>query len=158
MTKRTNNRNETTNCTVDEVPTLAKVLSKATASGDEVVYFGQTPTYREIIQTAGAVPVQVGGDSTMKVLDLASLVGALTPRTRAIVLGGTEGFPKNAAWRAMLATLAQLLTTARNVFGRPVYLITEESANIPCSDQPGAKRLVDFYPFTRISRMSARAV
>jgi hypothetical protein len=158
MTKQTNDRwNRLTSCAVEELPTLATVLSMETAAGDEVVYFGQTPTYDEVIQTAGAVPVRVSGDLSMKAFDLASLVAVLTPRTRAIVLGNPDGFPGSAASRAMLATLAQLLTTARNIFGQPVYLITDESANIPCGDQPGAKKLVDFYPFTRISRMSTLA-
>lgn len=154
-TRKNNGSNQTAGCSIQETPTLASVLSMATTPGDEVIYFGHAPSFDEVIQTAGAIPVHVGSDLSTQALDMAALVSALTPRTRAIVVGGADGLPGNAFSRAMLATLTQLLTTARNIFGQPVYLIADESANISCGDQPGAKRLADFYPFTRLSRTAA---
>ena len=140
-----------------EIATLASVLSMATGPGDEVIYFGQAPSYDEVIRTAGAIPVRVSTDPSSPVLDMAALVSTLSPRTRAIVVGGRDGFPAAAVTRAMLATLAHLLTTARNIFGRPVYLIADECANISCGDRPGSKKLADFYSFTYVSRLARTA-
>jgi hypothetical protein len=121
----------------DGLSTLETDLSQTAGSGDEVIYFGPSPAVLAAIQAGGAVPVQAGHDSGEV---LPALLAALTARTRAVVLEpSTESLSA-----AFLAGLARLLATARNIFGRPIYLIGEGNA-------PAQARLESMYPFTCFS-------
>lgn len=106
---------------------LAAALAKATSTGDEVIYFGEASKYESLIKANGALPVQIQTDAPDLGLDMAALVRALTPRTRAVLVAREDSAAGEPLPKATMAMLTRLLTTAQNIYGGHVSLVTEEA-------------------------------
>ncbi|MGF1937011.1 MAG: aminotransferase class I/II-fold pyridoxal phosphate-dependent enzyme [Nostoc sp. ChiQUE02] len=128
---------------------LTICLQMLTEMGDEVIII--TPpwlNYRRMIHVAGAVPVGVPVNPTTFDLDLDAIAAAITERTRAIVINS----PHNPTGKIFSATtlqqLASLLTNASNRYGKPIYLISDETFSRIVFDQRTCPSPTQFYPFS----------
>ena len=117
---------------------LAAALDAIADPGDEII-FNSPPWffYEALTLDRGAVPVRVGVDRDTWDLDLRAIAGALTPRTRAIIVNS----PHNPSGRIYqpdtLRALAALLAAHEQKVGRPVYLLSDEAYyRIVFDDQP----------------------
>jgi aspartate aminotransferase len=124
-------------------------LQMLTEMGDEVIII--TPpwlNYRRMIHVAGAVPVGVGVNPITFDLDLDAIASAITERTRAIIINS----PHNPTGKIFSATtlqqLASLLTNASNDYGKPIYLISDETFSRIVFDRRTCPSPTQFYPFS----------
>jgi len=107
---------------------LAAALRAIVDAGDEVIYLSPPWFfYPQMIMTLGALPVRVDLPAPSFELPLAAIEGAITPRTRAIIVNS----PHNPTGRILqpdeLSGLAQILDRATERNGSPVYLLSDES-------------------------------
>ncbi|HET8970765.1 MAG TPA: aminotransferase class I/II-fold pyridoxal phosphate-dependent enzyme, partial [Candidatus Nanopelagicales bacterium] len=107
---------------------LAVLFQALLDPGDEVVY--SLPPwflYEPMLVAAGAVPIKVRVREDDNDLDLDALAAAIGPATRAVIVNT----PSNPTGRVhppdTLAALASLLTEKSRRFGRPIWLISDES-------------------------------
>jgi|ERR671933_2229054 aspartate aminotransferase len=128
---------------------LTICLQMLTEIGDEVIII--TPpwlNYRRMIHVAGAVPVGVAVNPTTFDLDLDAIAAAITKRTRAIVINS----PHNPTGKIFSATtlqqLANLLTNASHRYGKPIYLISDETFSRIVFDGQTCPSPTQFYPFS----------
>jgi aspartate aminotransferase len=128
---------------------LTICLQMLTEIGDEVIII--TPpwlNYRRMIHVAGAVPVGVAVNPTTFDLDLDAIAAAITERTRAIVINS----PHNPTGKIFSATtlqqLANLLTNASHRYGKPIYLISDETFSRIVFDGQTCPSPTLFYPFS----------
>lgn len=106
---------------------IAVALAALVDVGDEVVY--SDPSwffYRSMILAAGATPVRVQVRADDHDLDLDGLAGAITDRTRLVIINT----PHNPTGRiyppSTLEGLSAILTAASDRFGAPIYLLSDE--------------------------------
>lgn len=128
---------------------LAMCLQMVAATGDEVIII--TPpwlAYRRMIYLTGAMPVGVPVNPTTFDLDLEAIAGAITERTRAIIVNT----PHNPTGKIFSATtleqLASLLTDASNRYGKPIYLISDEAFSRVVFENRTCPSPTQFYPFS----------
>jgi len=106
---------------------IATALGTLVDIGDEVLY-SDPPWffYESMILASGASPVSVPVRAEDHDLDLDAIAGALTQRTRMVIVNT----PHNPTGRiyppSTLAALAQILTDASERFGRPIYILSDE--------------------------------
>ena len=130
---------------------IAVALDTLVDVGDEVVY--SDPSwffYRSMVLSTGAVPVSVpiGDDHD---LDLDRIAGAITEKTRMVIVNT----PHNPTGRiyppSTLQGLAEVLTEASDRFGAPIHILSDEPyARLVFSDA-GFTSPAQFYPATLIS-------
>ncbi len=124
-------------------------LQMLTEMGDEVIII--TPpwlNYRRMIHVAGAVPVGVPVDSITFDLDLDLIAAAITERTRAIIVNSPHN-PTGKIFSAItLEQLANVLTNASNRYGKPIYLISDETFSRIVFDRRTCPSPTQFYPFS----------
>ena len=117
--------------------------------GDEVIFI--TPPwffYEALIVDAGAVPVRVQVNPETFDLDLAAIEGAITPKTRAIIVNSPNN-PTGKIYPAeTLEQLAQLLTSASERYGKPIYLLSDEAYRRIVFDDRQYISPAKFYPNT----------
>ena len=106
---------------------IAVALGALVDVGDEVVYFDPSWFfYRSMILAAGATPISVPLRSDDHDLDLDRLAGAITERTRLVIVNT----PHNPTGRiyppSTLQGLARVLGEASDRFGAPIYLLSDE--------------------------------
>ena len=107
---------------------LTVVLNSIVDRGDEVIFI--TPHwffYEGMIMGAGGTAVKVAFDSTRFDLDLAAIKGAITSRTRAIIINSPNNPTGKIYSHETLADLGLLLEAASVKNGRTIYLISDES-------------------------------
>lgn len=131
---------------------IATALGTLVEAGDEVVY-SDPPWffYESMILNHGAVPVSVPVRADDHDLDLDRIAGAITEKTRLLIINT----PHNPTGRiyppATLQALADLLTEASNRFGRPIYLLSDEPySRLVFSGNEFVSPAV-YYPYTLIS-------
>ena len=117
--------------------------------GDEVVY--SLPPwflYEPMLIAAGAVPVKVRVREDDDDLDLDALAAAIGPATAAVIVNT----PSNPTGRihppATLAALAALLTDASQRYGRPIWLIADESYSRLVYRDAEFRSPTEFYPYS----------
>jgi aspartate aminotransferase len=117
--------------------------------GDEVVY--SLPPwflYEPLVLEAGLVPVKVSIDRATLDLDLDAIAGAITPRTRIVIVNS----PNNPTGRiyppATLERLAAILDEASERNGRRIFLISDEAYNRIVFDDAQFRSPVEFYPWS----------
>lgn len=105
------------------------ILLRALADpGDEVVFVSPPWFFYEtLIIAAGATPVRVYADRTTFDLDLEAIEGAITPRTRAIIVNSPNNPSGRIYPRPLLDQLARVLTDASARHGHPIYLLSDEA-------------------------------
>ena len=115
--------------------------------GDEVVFVSPPWFFYEtLILSTGATPVRVYADRETFDLDLDAIAGAITPRTRAVIVNS----PNNPSGRIYspetLDSLAAVLGEASERIGRPVYLLSDEAYNRVVFDDREFPTPVTRYP------------
>ncbi|MBW3557021.1 MAG: aminotransferase class I/II-fold pyridoxal phosphate-dependent enzyme [Actinobacteria bacterium] len=109
---------------------LAIAMATLVRPGDEVI-FSSPPWffYESMIAFSHGVPVRVKVDLSSFDLDVDAIGAAITPRTRAVIVNS----PNNPTGRIYppptLERLAQVLTSASEANGRPIYLLSDEAYN-----------------------------
>ncbi len=118
-------------------------------AGDEVI-FNSPPWffYEAQILAVGGRPVRVRVDPATFDLDLDAIAGAITDRTRAIIVNS----PNNPTGRIYppetLQALADLLADASARHGHPIYLLSDEAYSRIIYDGRAYPSPTAYYPYT----------
>ena len=123
-------RDEDVHMTNGNFAGLAILLRLLADPGDEVIFVSPPWFFYEaLIVGSGSTPVRVYADRTTFDLDLDAIAGAITARTRAIIVNS----PNNPTGRIysprLLDDLAALLEEASERNGRRIYLLSDEAYN-----------------------------
>ena len=124
-------------------------IGTVTDPGDEVV-FTSPPWffYEALIIGHGATPVRVKLKQPSWDLDIDAIAGAITERTRAIIINSPNN-PTGRIYPAeQLEELARVLTEASDRNGRPVYLVSDEAYWRIVFDDREYVSPTDFYPWS----------
>jgi aspartate aminotransferase len=113
--------------TVGAAASLSCTFNALVEPGDEIcVIAPYFPEYRVWIETAGATCVEVMADEATFDIDVDALAGALTPKTKAVVINSPNN-PTGAIYPAeTLRAVADLLGSKSDEYGHPVYLVSDE--------------------------------
>ncbi|HEX9863901.1 MAG TPA: aminotransferase class I/II-fold pyridoxal phosphate-dependent enzyme [Acidimicrobiia bacterium] len=129
---------------------IAVALGTLVDVGDEVVY--SDPSwffYRSMVLAAGATPISVPVRADDHDLDVERIAGAISEKTRMVIVNT----PNNPTGRiyppATLEDLARILTEASDRYGAPIYLL---------SDEPYSKLVFSDAEFTSPSRHYAHTL
>jgi aspartate aminotransferase len=131
---------------------IATALGTLVDIGDEVLY-SDPPWffYEAMILASGASPVSVPVRAEDHDLDLDRIAGALTAKTRLVIVNT----PHNPTGRiyppSTLAALAKVLTEASERFGRPIYLLSDEPYSRLVFTGNEFTSPAAYYPYTLIS-------
>ena len=130
---------------------LSVALAALVGTDDEVVFISPPWFfYESIIAAYGATPVRIRVDPRTFDLDLDAIAGALTPSTRAIIVNS----PHNPTGRiyppAASSALAEILTSASERFGRPIYLLSDEAYSRIVFDGRAFVSPTEAYPWSMI--------
>lgn len=126
---------------------LSVALTTLVDPGDEVIFISPPWFfYESLIAAAGATPVRVKCDPETFDLDLEAIERAITPRSRAIIINSPNN-PTGKIYPAeTLARLAELLATAGERNGRPIYLLSDEAYCRIVYDNRAYPSPTAFYP------------
>ena len=131
---------------------IAAALGALVEIGDEVLY-SDPPWffYRSMILAAGATPVSVPVRSDDYDLDLDRIAGAITEKTRLVIVNT----PHNPTGRiyppSTLQGLATMLTDASNRFGAPIFLLSDEPYSKVVFSDAKFTSPAEYYPHTLVS-------
>jgi aspartate aminotransferase len=124
-------------------------IRTVTDPGDEVIFL--TPPwffYEAIIIGGEASPVRIAVDFDTWNLDVPAIEAAITEGTSAIIVNS----PNNPAGKIYppetLRALAEVLTTASERYGRPIYLISDEAYSRIVYDDRNYPSPTEFYPYS----------
>ena len=107
---------------------LSVAMLAVTDPGDEVIYLSPPWFFYEpMIIAAGCMPVRVTLPPPNFDLDPEAVAGAITPRTRAIIVNSPHNPSGRIYPQAALTDLARVLTDASARHGRPIYLLSDEA-------------------------------
>jgi len=128
---------------------LLLTLRVVSDPGDEVIFVSPPWFfYRALILGAGAMPVRVVCDQQTWDLDLDAIAGAITERTKAIIIN-TPNNPTGRIYPAeTLEALAGVLRDAGERVGHPIYLISDESYSRIVFDDRAFRSPTEFHPFS----------
>ena len=122
-------------------------IRTVTDPGDEVIFL--TPPwffYEAIILGGEARPVRVAVDYETWDLDVPTIERAITERTSAIIVNSPNNPSGKIYPPETLQALGEVLTTASERIGHPIYLISDEAySRIVFDDRPFASP-TEFYP------------
>jgi len=126
---------------------LAVVLNALVGPGDEVI-FNLPPWffYEGMILHAGGTAVRVSVNRATFDLDVEAIAAAITPRTRAIIVNSPNNPTGKIYPPATLQALANVLTTASQRYGRPIYLISDEAYRRIVYDNQPYPSPTSYYP------------
>jgi aspartate aminotransferase len=107
---------------------IAVAIRMLTDPADEVIFYDPPWFFYELlIRGAEAVPVKLALDPPRFSPDPQQLADAITPRTRAVLLNT----PHNPSGRILdageLGAIAEVLRSASERYGRPIYLLSDEA-------------------------------
>lgn len=126
---------------------LSVTLCALVNPGDEVIFI--TPPwffYEALIVTYGGQAVRVKADRESFDLDLEAIAGAITERTRAIIVNSPNNPTGKIYPPETLTRLASLLTEASERNGRAIYLLSDEAYSRIIFDGRDFPSPVAFYP------------
>jgi aspartate aminotransferase len=128
---------------------LSATLGLITDPGDEIIYISPPWFFYELLILAhDGQPVRVLCDRDTFDLDLHAIEGAITPKTRGIIINS----PNNPTGRIYppetLQRLSELLETASRKNGRTVYILSDEAYNRIVYDGRDYPSPSSFYPNT----------
>ncbi len=128
---------------------LAVSLRALLEPGDEAIFLSPPWFFYEmLIVAADGVPVRVKVAPPAFDLDLAAIEAAISPRTRLVILNS----PHNPSGRVYpledLQRLSEVLTTASQRAGRPIYLVSDEPYNRIVFDGRPFHSPAEVYPAT----------
>ena len=117
--------------------------------GDEVVFISPPWFFYEaLIVAAGATPARVRCDRETWDLDVDAIEASLTDRTRAIIVNSPNNPTGRIYPRATLDRLANVLTSASERNGRPIYLISDEAYSRITFDDRTFESPTSAYPYS----------
>ncbi len=126
---------------------IAVSLCALVNPGDEVIFI--TPPwffYEALILTYGGRPVRVKVNQENFDLDIDAIAGAITERTRAIIVNSPNNPTGKIYPPSTLTRLADLLTSASERNGRAIYLLSDEAYSRIVFDGREYPSPVAFYP------------
>lgn len=128
---------------------LAASIRAATDPGDEVI-FNLPPwfAYEAMCLDAGAGPITVHIDQETFDLDLEAIAGAITPKTRAVIVNTPHNPTGKIYPPETLERLALLIDEASAQHGRAIYIISDEPYNRIVFDGKRSYSPAEFYPRT----------
>jgi len=104
--------------------------------------------YRGIINAVGATSVGVPVIDKTFDLDLEKIANSITEKTRAIVINSPHNPTGKIFSEKTLENLAKLLTEASQRYGKPIYLISDETFSRVVFDNQNCPSPTQFYPFS----------
>jgi len=124
-------------------------MRTVTDPGDEVIFLSPPWFFYEaMVIGAGATPVRVRVDQQTWNLDLDAVEAAITERTSCIIVNSPNNPTGKIYPPETLTALADLLTSASERHGRPIYLISDEAySRIVFDDRPYPSP-TGFYPYS----------
>ena len=127
---------------------LAICLQILAGEGDEVI-INLPPwlAYRRMIHLTGATPIGISVKDNFD-LDLEAIASAITERTRAIIVNSPHNPTGKIFAKKTLQNLASLLTDASARYGKPIYLISDETFSRIVFDNRPCPSPTQFYPFS----------
>lgn len=126
---------------------LAVTLCATINPGDEVIFISPPWFFYEaLILTYGGRPVRMKIDPETFDLDLEAIAGAITERTRAIIINSPNNPTGKIYPPSTLSRLASLLTEASERNGRPIYLLSDEAYSRIVFDGREYPSPTTFYP------------
>ncbi|MBT9315296.1 aminotransferase class I/II-fold pyridoxal phosphate-dependent enzyme [Leptothoe spongobia] len=128
---------------------LAICLKMLTEAGDEVIlnlppWLG----YRRLVHLSGATPVGIPVKAETFALDLEAIAAAITERTRAIIINSPHNPTGKVFSEKTLQSLGDILSEASKTYGRPIYLISDETFSRIVFDSRLCPSPTQFYPFS----------
>ena len=130
---------------------LAVGLGALTDPGDQVIFISPPWFFYEaLITAAGAEPVRVKVTPPMFDLDVDAIAAAITERTRAVIINSPHNPTGKIYSPQTLQHLAQVLTTAGEHNGRPIYLLSDEAYCRIVYDGREFHSPSEFYPNTLV--------
>ena len=128
---------------------LAICLQILAGEGDEVIinlppWLG----YRRMIHISGATPVGVSVKPETFDLDLEAIASSINERTRAIIVNSPHNPTGKVFSEETLSRLASILTDASTRYGKPIYLISDETFSRIVFDNRPCPSPTQFYPFS----------
>ena len=126
---------------------LTVSLNTLADRGDEVIFI--TPPwffYEAMIAASGATPVPVRIDDRSFDLDLEAIRGAITERTRAIIINSPHNPTGKIYGPGTLSELGSILSSASQRTGRPIYLLSDESYSRIIYDGRDYPSPTQYYP------------
>ncbi|MGN1052875.1 MAG: pyridoxal phosphate-dependent aminotransferase, partial [Candidatus Scatosoma sp.] len=106
---------------------LVCALSALLCAGDEAVVFAPFfPEYRVFIESTGAKLVCVKCKEPDFALDFDALTGAVTPKTRAVIINSPNNPTGKVISEEELRRLSEILARKEREYGAPIYLISDE--------------------------------
>ncbi len=103
-----------------------RALLKDGAEEEVIVFTPFFPEYRVFIEAAGGRVVPVPCREPDFEIDLEALRGAITPRTKAVIVNSPNNPTGAVLSRENLLGLADVLSAAEKAHGHPIYLISDE--------------------------------
>ena len=128
---------------------LAICLEMLAGEGDEVIIL--TPPwlgYRRMVHLTGAVPVGVPVDTNTFDMNVEAIAAAITERTRAIIVNSPHNPTGKIFSASTLEGLASILTEASKRYGKPIYIISDETFSRIVFDNQVCPSPTQFYPFS----------
>lgn len=128
---------------------LAICLKMLTKEGDEVIlnlppWLG----YRRLVHLSGATPVGIPVKAETFELDLEAIAAAITEHTRAIIINSPHNPTGKVFSEKSLQSLGDILTEASKRYGKPIYLISDETFSRIVFDDRPCPSTTQFYPFS----------
>src|SRR5690606_21671589 len=117
--------------------------------GDEVIF--NTPPwffYDAMIAAAGGKSVRVKVNLNTFDLDLDAIAGAITERTRAIIVNSPNNPTGKIYPPETLQQLATILTDASERYGRPIFLLSDEAYSRIIFDGADYPSPTSYYPYS----------
>lgn len=128
---------------------LSLLLTALVDTGDEVIFLSPPWFfYESMILLAGGTPVRLGLEPPAFDIDLERLAGAITPRTRAVIVNSAQNPTGRVYGADTLHALAGELERASARHGRPIYLLSDESYSRLVYDERPFHTPTAFYPFS----------
>jgi aspartate aminotransferase len=128
---------------------LAVTLNTISNPGDEIIFLSPPWFFYEaLITSVGATAVRVRVDPTTYDLDLDAIEGAISERTRAIIVNSPNNPTGKIYPPSTLEALARILTTASERYSWPIFLVSDEAYSRIVFDGGIYHSPATFYPNT----------
>ena len=137
--------------TVGAAAALCCALSAMGCPGDEFITFAPYfPEYKVFAESAGGTLITVPANIEDFQPDMDALRGAITPKTKAVLIN-TPNNPTGVVYsQAALKALGEVLTERSRAYGHPIYLISDEPYREIVYTGAPLPWVPDYYPDTLV--------
>ncbi|MDJ0509166.1 MAG: aminotransferase class I/II-fold pyridoxal phosphate-dependent enzyme [Crocosphaera sp.] len=128
---------------------LAMCLKLLVEEGEEVIinlppWLG----YRKMVQSVGAQTIGIPVKPKTFDLDLEKIANSITPKTRVILINTPHNPTGKIFSENTLIQLSNILTEASYKYGKPIYLISDETFSRIVFDNKNCPTPTQFYPYS----------